>query len=314
MISIIIPTYNRAEYLKEAISSALNQTFKDFEIIVIDDASTDNTGDIVLSFGGRVRYIYQDNKERAAARNRGIRESKGEYVAFLDSDDLWLQEHLQSFCESLNMKKDFGLAFSGSYMMNESGNIISKIKAFNFREKPLKEIVKKFSSGGCNASSCLIRKNLFEKVGYFNEDRSLSGSEDWEMWARLAAETEFVFTGKYTVKIRQHNRQSSINADRMSISMKKSLDYIYANQKLISEIKELKNTAYSSLYAVTAINYYAVGSMKIARTYLKKAIFTYPLCVFKNKYIVLTFLRSIFGARLSCLIRRLKFKLTSKFY
>ena len=96
--SVIIPTYNRAKLVCEAIESVFNQTFKDFELLIVDDGSTDNTKEVLKPYlsDPRVKYIYQENKKRAVARNNGIRNSKSEWIAFLDSDDLWIEDHLES--------------------------------------------------------------------------------------------------------------------------------------------------------------------------------------------------------------------------
>src|SRR5690349_3602213 len=93
-VSVIIPTYNRAQFIARAVDSVLEQTYKDFEIIVIDDGSSDNTQEILKAYEGKIRYVYQQNKGISAARNRGIQEAKGEYIAFLDSDDVWKPEKL----------------------------------------------------------------------------------------------------------------------------------------------------------------------------------------------------------------------------
>lgn len=314
MISVIIPTYNRVHYLQEAIESVLRQTYKDFEIIIVDDASTDNTKEIVLSYGDRVRYVCQDNKERAAARNNGIIHAKGGYIAFLDSDDIWLPNHLQVCLHTLNSSQDAGLAFSGSCIIDENGKIISKVKLCSFNGFVLNNIVSKFSSGGCNASSCLIKKEIFNRVGYFNEDRALSGSEDWEIWVRIAASTKFISTNLYTVKLRFHKEKSSINADKMAKSMTKALDTIYNNADILPKIKDLKKQAYSSLYTIIAINYYASGNMEAARKYLKSAVINYPTSIFTNKYLSYTLLRSLLGSKLSFYFRRAKWMFNSKLY
>jgi glycosyltransferase involved in cell wall biosynthesis len=90
MVSVIIPAYNRVQYIKGCLNSVLNQTYKDYEIIVVDDGSTDNTKEVLTFHGNKIRYIYQENKGEAGARNEGIRNTKGDYIAWLDSDDRWL--------------------------------------------------------------------------------------------------------------------------------------------------------------------------------------------------------------------------------
>lgn len=95
LISVVIPTYNRAHYVCEAIDSVLAQTYKNIEIIAVDDGSTDNTKDIIQQYSSRIKYIYQNNAGPSAARNNGIKQSNGDLIAFLDSDDIWLAEKLE---------------------------------------------------------------------------------------------------------------------------------------------------------------------------------------------------------------------------
>ncbi len=312
-ISVIIPTYNRVAYLKEAIESVLRQTFQDIEIIVVDDNSTDNTREMVASYKDRVKYVFQENKERGAARNNGIIHSEGEYIALLDSDDMWLPNHLEICLRALKEAPEADLSFSGSYIIDEKSGIISKMKLSRFNGHVLKDIVSNYSSGGCNASSCLIRKNIFSRTGYFREEKELSGSEDWEMWARISAFAKFVSTNAYTTMVRFHGEKSSINADRMAKSMKMALDLVYENSEIFPKIKEMKKQAYGCLYTVIGINYYASGNMKTARRYLREAVRAAPLSMFKNRYIIYTFLRSLLGSRFSSSIRKAKWALGSKF-
>ncbi len=306
MISVIIPTYNRAEYLKQAIDSVLAQTFKAFEIIVVDDASTDNTKDIISAYGDRVRYVYQDNKERAAARNRGIAAAEGKFVAFLDSDDIWMPAHLSECYKTITKNKRSGFVYSGSYSADEKGRVLSRMKAVPLKGDALYYMMSEFSSGGCNASSCLIKKELFDTAGYFNEDRELSGSEDWEMWVRAASAAEVFFTGRYTVKIRNHDNQTSVNTERMARSMTKAMETVYENKELLPRIAKLKKRAYSSVYVIISINYYAAGDMRSARGYLRKAVVLYPLCVILNKYVIFTLIRSFMGKKVSFYLRKKK--------
>lgn len=315
MISVVIPTYNRARYLREAIESVLKQTYQNFEIIVVDDGSTDNTKEVVSSYGNRINYIFQENKERSAARNNGIIHAKGEYIALLDSDDMWLPNHLEVCFRALHSKPDAGLSFSKSYLINENGNIVSKLKLSPFNGDALKDIVSRISNGGCNSSSCLIKKCIFDNAGYFNEDRDLAVSgEDWEMWVRIAACTNFVSTNAYTVKIRFQKEISSISVDKMAKAMTKAMDTVYSNVYILPKIKRLKNRAYSSLYTLIAINYYASGDMVTARKYLNKALLSYPASIFTNRYLLYTFLRSLLGSKLSSRVRKAKWILGNKIY
>ncbi len=308
-ISVVIPTYNRAAYIKEAIDSALAQTHADVEVIVVDDNSSDGTAGIVASYGNKVKYIFQDNRERGAARNTGIRNSTGEYIAFLDSDDSWLPGHLGSCLEALSRVPGADASYSGSYMTDETGKIIGKLPASAFTDDPLMQIVSGFSSRGCNASSALIGRQVFEKAGMFSEVRELSGSEDWEMWARIAACSKLAFTGGFTAKVRFHGGKSSIDPVRMERSMKLAMHLVFANPSIAPRVAAVKGRAYSRLYTIIAVNYYAAGIMKVARHNLMMALKARPLSLLSDPLLSYTFIRSLAGRGISSTMRKIKWRL-----
>lgn len=180
--SVIIPTYNRAAFLPETIRSVLDQSFRDFELLVIDDGSTDNTEEVVRDFkDNRIRYFKIANGERGRARNTGIRQSRGEYVTFLDSDDVFYPDHLAVAHKSLTEKKRPEILHMGYEIKQPDGKVLSKMI---FPETTLNRSVLK-----ANIMSCMgvfIRKDV--AVQYqFAEERTLAGSEDWLLWLRLAA-------------------------------------------------------------------------------------------------------------------------------
>ena len=304
MVSVVIPTYNRAAYLRVAIESVLNQTYRDFEIIIVDDASTDNTSEIVKVFGPKLRYILQEKRERSAARNTGIKNALGDIIAFLDSDDMWTPQHLESCIRAFKMLPTAAVAFSGSYLINSRGIIIGKLTFCQWRGNILKKAVSSYSFGGCNASSCLVKKDAFAQAGYFDEE--LSGAEDWEMWARLAAITPFVSSNEYTAKIRFHEGKTSINAEKMAQFMTTSLNLVYQNSTIAPIIARLRNKAFSSLYCAIAVNFYATGDMRASRAHLRKAFQAFPLIVVTNKYFLYTLSRTFLGKNVSSLLRRVK--------
>ena len=122
-ISVIVPTYNYAHFIGDCLDSIFAQTYKDFEVIVIDDGSTDDTARVLEKYKGEIRYIYQENKGLPAARNTGIKAAQGEYLAFLDSDDLWLPEKLGEQVLFLRNEADMGIIFSDASAFNEKGVI-----------------------------------------------------------------------------------------------------------------------------------------------------------------------------------------------
>lgn len=181
MISVIIPAYNAERYIKEAIESALSQTYKDIEIIVINDGSTDRTGDIAFQCfqheSQRVLIVHQKNKGASAARNTGIKYAKGEYIAFLDADDVWLPNKLQKQIALLENDKDLALVYSNCYRNTDTLFDIAKPhRGFAFSELILDNFIP--------TSSVVVRKSILDKVGVFNE--SFLISQDFDLWLRIA--------------------------------------------------------------------------------------------------------------------------------
>lgn len=182
-VSVIIPTYNRADFIEDAVESVLCQTYKDFEIIIVDDGSTDNTKDMLQKFHNKIRYIYKSNGGVASARNAGIKHAQGIYIAFLDSDDLWLPERLQFGVQALESDKDIGLIFS------DCSRVFHKemsAKSYFDDYKPYAGFVFKqlYMQNFIPTPTVILRKKCFQQVELFNEE--LSSCEDYDMWLRIS--------------------------------------------------------------------------------------------------------------------------------
>ncbi len=188
MTSVIIPTFNRAAFLREAIDSVLAQTEKDFELIIVDDGSTDYTRELVAEYGDRVRYVFQPNAGPSAARNLGIRHASGKLITFLDSDDLWLPHKLARQREWMAAHPQARLCYTDEIWIRRGVRVNQKkIHA---------------KSGGwiyplclprciISPSSVLMRRELFDAVGLFDEQ--LPVCEDYDLWLRVASRFEIGF-------------------------------------------------------------------------------------------------------------------------
>lgn len=179
-ISVIIPTYNRCWILKQAIDSVLSQSFPDFEIIVVDDGSTDATRELLPTYGGKITTIRQKNKGVSAARNAGISLANGDYIAFLDSDDVWL-------AEKLSCQHDFFQAHPQAMICQTDEIWIRngvRVNPKNRHKKPSGMIFEP-SLHLClvSPSAVMIQKRLFDEVGLFDE--SLPACEDYDLWLRI---------------------------------------------------------------------------------------------------------------------------------
>ncbi len=179
-VSVIIPTYNRADFLKEAIESVLQQTYQGFELLVIDDGSTDHTRELVSRYGKQAVYIFQEHQGVSSARNRGIRLSDAEYVAFLDSDDLWLPAKLERQVAILDQHSDVPLCHTEEIWIRRGVRVNQKKKHQKYGGHifpyclPLCVI---------SPSSAMVRRSLFEEIGYFDE--TLPACEDYDLWLRI---------------------------------------------------------------------------------------------------------------------------------
>lgn len=180
-MSVIIPTYNRGWILKEAIDSVLAQDYEDFELFVVDDGSADNTTGILASYGNDIRVLFQENKGVSAARNRGIAEASGQYIAFLDSDDLWLPRKLSTQVDFFNQMPDAMICQTEEVWVRNGIRVNPKK-----RHKKPSGMIFEPSLELClvSPSAVMIRRSLFDRVGEF--DITLPACEDYDLWLRIS--------------------------------------------------------------------------------------------------------------------------------
>jgi glycosyltransferase involved in cell wall biosynthesis len=190
LVSVVIPAFNRQAYIRQAVESVLAQTYRNLEVIVVDDGSTDGTREIVQSLrstDGRVRYIWQENSERAVARNTGIKNARGDYIAFLDSDDLWLPRKLELQLEVLAAHRSMVMAVSWFEMVDDSGATMQNCETPTVEETARPDFHCLLAQANRIGSPCpLVRREVFDKAGMFTLDSTLICFEDWEMWTRAA--------------------------------------------------------------------------------------------------------------------------------
>lgn len=182
LVSVIIPTYNRGRIVKEAIDSVLAQNFTDFELIVVDDGSTDNTQDILSSYKKDIIVFHQENKGVSSARNRGIVSASGQFIAFLDSDDLWLPKKLSIHVNFFNANPHALICQTEEKWLRNGIRVNPKK-----RHKKLSGDIFEHSLYLClvSPSAVMIKRSLFEKTGMFDE--SLPACEDYDMWLRVSS-------------------------------------------------------------------------------------------------------------------------------
>jgi len=187
LVSIITPTFNRSNLLQETIASALAQTYKEFELIIIDDGSVDDTARVISDFSdSRIRYVYQDNRGQSAARNKGLALASGEMVAFLDSDDTWLPHRLERHVSLLQENARFDAVYGMAVIRGKSvppGPVPKILPSGNITKSLLRQNFISFSS-------VLLRMKLVRKLGGFDE--SLRSAEDYDYWLRASVHGEFL--------------------------------------------------------------------------------------------------------------------------
>jgi glycosyltransferase involved in cell wall biosynthesis len=202
-VSVVIPTYNRARYVVEAVRSVLDQTDPGFELIVVDDGSTDDTEAALGPFAGKLRYVRQENRGMAAARNRGIREARGELVGLLDSDDRWEPRFLETVRSALDAHPDVGAAFVAEREMDESGRVFPRVHgkrspgAF-FTPEGMIGVDTRVGSG----RPPVARRALFATLGLYDEE--LCGAWDCELWIRWSFHTRMMIVPEPLVVRRKH--------------------------------------------------------------------------------------------------------------
>ena len=191
-VSVIIPTHNRANYLPVAISSVLNQSFQDFEILVVDDGSSDSTAAVVAGFRDqRIKYIrHETSKGGSAARNTGIRNSNCPFIAFLDDDDEWLPSKLQLLIGLLKSSPaKVGVVYSGYWIVDRGSGRICGKKTPEKRGDLSQELLASNCIGG--TSAVVARRECFERIGLFDEN--LPSFQDYDLWIRISKEFQFEF-------------------------------------------------------------------------------------------------------------------------
>jgi glycosyltransferase involved in cell wall biosynthesis len=274
-VSVVIPSYNSARFVGEAIESVLAQSYEGFELIVVDDGSTDNTRDVVARYTDpRVRYVYQENQERSAARNRGIREARGKYVAFLDADDLWLPKKLAEQVRLMESQPDVGLAYVGTYVVEEDGTPFFEQRC-RHRGNVVRALLVEDNIVAGSASSAMVRRACFERAGFFDE--SLSVCEDWDVWLRIASHYPVDFVDRPLVKVRTHGGSTQKQAEKMRQGTLAFFDRVLSDPSLENEVRPVRRQVRSLALFMVGRAYYAAREMRLARRYFLQSVRAYPL-------------------------------------
>lgn len=202
-VSVVIPTYNRAQFIASAIESVLTQTFGDFELIVVDDGSTDRTSEIVTSISDpRVVFVRQENAGRSTARNRALALAKGAYIAFLDSDDLYLPGKLALQIQYMDQHPEAGMIYTSACCIDADGNDLPERYEAS-RSGRIYADIAFFRPVTITLPTVVVRREILEQVGGFDEQ--MNRFEDTDMWRRVSKVTDIHAISVDTCKLRTHD-------------------------------------------------------------------------------------------------------------
>ncbi len=242
-ISVIIPAYNAEKTIKETVDSVLNQTFEDFEVIIINDGSTDTTGEIVSQIPDpRIKVFSYLNSGASTSRNRGFAQTSGEYIAFLDADDLWTSDKLEAQLVALKTNPQADIAYSWSDCIDESSRFLRRgghitINGDGLPKLLMMDILE-------NGSNPLIRRQALLAVGGFDE--SLPAGQDWDLYLRLAIKHSFVTVPRSQVLYRISANSLSANVFKLETGCLRVLDRAY--RQAPEFLQHLKPQSLGNLY------------------------------------------------------------------
>ena len=200
LVSAIIPTYNNAAFLPEAIDSVISQTYPNIEIIIVNDGSTDNTNEVLRKYLDRIIYIEQENAGPASARNTGIHQARGEYIAFLDADDIWMPTKIEEQLKIFSQNPNASLVYSRMVNFDDrSSKNLSVIPRKVFSGRIFDQLL---VENLIALPTVIVRSNILDRIGLFDE--SLFTAEDWNLYLRIARDHEIIGVNKVLVRRRKH--------------------------------------------------------------------------------------------------------------
>jgi glycosyltransferase involved in cell wall biosynthesis len=271
LISVVIANYNYARYLKECVESALTQTYPAVELIVVDDGSTDDSHSVLQRYGERITVVRQENKGVAAARNVGISRSKGEWVAFLDSDDSWSREKLQEQSKCFG-DPSVGMVFCGLQHIDDSGACLGYTRPVLAGDLLPKLVTFTTSSIG-GGSSVVARAEVLRALGGF--DKRLTIAADLDMWIRISAQQRVMAITSPLVKCRRHAGSMGSNVGRFESENDLVLIKAFANPEC-SRVFHLRRRSFGKLYMIIAGSYFHHGDARKAARYVMKSLLHRP--------------------------------------
>ena len=292
--SIVVPTYNRAHLISSTIESILSQGYRHYEVIIVDDGSTDNTEELVQKYlSDNVFYYKKQNAERAAARNFGTLKAKGDYINWFDSDDIMFFNHLQVAANAImkyNQPEVLAQGHQHQYVSGETLQVLSYSSHVN------DELYK----GNPMANSPVLVRRDIALQNQFNEDRELSGSEDFELWLRLAAKYKIYTSSDTTVAVIYHAERSTItmsNPDQLIKRYTKFLHYTTTNDEVLALLGSNRSFFEMKNYLMLAVDLVNNNYLELGQKYFKTALAKSPKVIFERGFYA--YLKHFFRQRVS---------------
>ena len=282
-VTVVIPAYNAMQYLPQTVNSVIEQTLSDWELLIINDGSRDHIIEWATTIqDSRVKLITQENQGVSAARNTGILQAKGEYIAFLDADDLWKPTKLEQQLQRFQEYPEAGLVYTWTALADSQGNPLNRILASNVEGDVWQQFLVANAMG--NSSVPMVRRSCFDKVGLF--DPSLPSAEDRDMWIRLAAEYPFAVVKQPLTLWLQHQDSMSKNRQKMLAGLRTVLEKNFATVPL--ELLYLRNQSYSYINMRQAWNSMDEQNLPEAKYFQQQAKLHHPPCCYSLDYLRLS--------------------------
>jgi glycosyltransferase involved in cell wall biosynthesis len=273
--SIIIPVYNRAHLIKKTIQTVLNQSFKEYEILVVDDGSTDDILEVIhSSTSDKIRYFKIPNSERGFARNFGAKHARGQWIYFLDSDDCVHDNHCLTAFQIITSNPDLTIFHLNYEILHKSTKQVIKINPDNI-----------IYGNDFSCHGIFIKKSFFDKFKFI-EDRTIAGLEDWELWLRISAHTKIKHFPVVTSAIIQHDERSvmQIDKDRWIKKVETFIQYVVNNPDIQKKYGSRMHLFYCGAYSYLALHLsFDSKNRKDALHYYFKSLKYYPGFFFSKR-------------------------------
>jgi glycosyltransferase involved in cell wall biosynthesis len=276
-VSVVIPTYNRRAMVREAIDSVLVNTGAEFELIVVDDGSTDDTRERLSAYGDRIRYVYQHNQHLSAARNTGIRHAKGALIGLLDSDDVWVPDKLERQVEQFLKFPEVGVVGTARFCIDPEGTPSKADRLPDTREVARLQLIDLLEFPAFCPSSALVRRSCFDEAGFFDE--SLRSVEDMEMWLRIGARYPVMMLSAPLTGLRLHPESMSTKADTMFRNHQKVLTKSFANIPELRRRRLWRLRAEARMYCEASWMRYCAGQRLAAIRDVVQSVIRWPLAL-----------------------------------